>query len=157
MTRILSLITLLCLGLGASLHAAPVAMTVTNTTSVVLPARPVLSGVTWTNGITVAQGQVVKHTGLYYFAETAGVSTNTPSPSATVGLLRPVSKGKRIVATIQNLGSTDTYLSFGAPAVSGKGLKLAADATVTLEDIQTSVSAVTASGSSTLGISEVAQ
>lgn len=153
MKRIIALFTLIAVVASAT----PVSMTVTTTSVKVLPGKPVLSGVTWTNGITVAQGQVLRYQGQSYMAETAGVKSTEPVPGTTTDGLRWTTSRDRAIATIQNLGTTEVFLSFRGPAESGKGLKLVADAVMSLEDVQTAVHAITASGSTTLGITEVSK
>ncbi len=151
----LLLLPLLLLSLVPLAQSAPVSMAVSDTAVTVLPARPAGSNVVWTNGISVIQGQVISHEGSLFFAESTGTSTNTPALGSTTGRLRSIQKGQRALAVVQNLGSVDVYLSFDGPAVAAKGLKLVPGAVVTLKDISAAVSAVTASGSTSLGIQEI--
>lgn len=155
MRKLLLLPPLLLLSFVAPAQSAPVAMTVADTAVTVLPARPAGSNVAWTNGMTLVQGQVVAHEGGLFFAESAGTSTNTPVIGSTVGRLRSIQRGQRVMAVVQNLGSVDVYISFDGPAVAARGLKIGPNAVVTIEDISAAVSAVTTSGSTSLGIQEI--
>jgi len=147
---------LLALLTTATLAAAtPAAMTITTNSAVILPTRPVRTGVVWTNGIEVGNGQVLLYENNLYFAESAGTSTNTPVIGTTTARLRHMRSGERAAATVQNLGVIAAFISFDGPAVANKGLKLEPGAAVTLTDVPGAISAVTATSTTTLGMTEV--
>jgi len=141
MKRLLAALALLALPAMAS---EPLSVTVGTNSTVVLPRRNSI-GATWTAGDPVTQGQLITYAdGLTYMALAAGTLPAAPDTN-----YRRVPSGGRLIATVQNTGSTDIWVSIGSAAQLNKGLKLVTGAVLTLEDVQDRVNIISSAAGGT--------
>ena len=134
-------------------------MTITTNSVKVLPAKPILGATAWTNGIAVAQGQIIEHNNRYFMAE-AAIASATNEPVHVSGIsnnLRAVARDRRKAAILHNGDdATDVWINVGGAAAVGSGFRLPAKATATFESYQHDFYAYSA-GSVSLAITEVAE
>lgn len=132
---------LLVLAAGVAL-ATGFGMAVGTGTSVkVAPERGTVYLTPWTNGIAVAQGQLFSYQQGAYMATTA-MASSTTAPSADSSFRALRSNKPRDVLVLCNTGSSDLWLGIGAPAAVNKGIKLLAETTIVISDINAAVFAV---------------
>ena len=124
-----------------ALAEAPISMTVTTNSVKILPMRGMTHATLWTNGIAVAQGNLVENGRRIYMAETNVVAAAVEPThySGVANGLRYIPMSFRSLATIQNLSGDPLFLSFDAPAEVNKGLSLSEGGYVTITDVQAAI------------------
>ena len=132
-------------------------MLISNTSVKVLPRRGVMSAITWTNGITLVQGQLVTYQNRYYMAEVSGVSSTTPTHmSGVTANLRFVPSTLRQACIIHNGSDNSTaWIDVDSYAAEYKGFRLPPNATASFEGYQNAFHAIAPSGDLYLSITEV--
>ena len=118
--------------------AAPVGMTVHTSSVKLLPRRGIQSATTWTNGIALSQGQMVKNDGYYYMAEaTIASATNEPTHLyGTTNDLRFVPSTLRKACVVQNQSTNNVYLNLDTDAEASKGMLLYPKVALTFQGYQ---------------------
>lgn len=123
---------------------APIGMTISTTSVKIMPRRGTRGATAWTNGIALAQGQMVKNDSLFYMAEaTIASATNEPLHSyGSTNDLRYVPSVQRKYCLIQNNSTNDMWINVNSPAELNKGTKLEPGVIMTFEDLQDSIHAL---------------
>lgn len=135
--RYLSL--LLCLFALPAFGQVASSFTVGTNSTVVLPTRGTYTAQSWSTNLTAVQGQLFEHeSGVRYMA----LAATNALPAVPSAEFRVVPKAKRVYGSVQNVGAIDVWLSFSEPAVVNTGLRLQPGESVSLKDVQVSVSAV---------------
>jgi hypothetical protein len=123
-----------------------------------LPARGIGAATQWTNGIALAQGQIVENNGYFYMAEILiASSVNEPvHMSGVANNLRFFNHNARKAVMFQN---TDTAISvwfnLDKAAVSGEGIKLEPLQTITFMGFQSAFFAIAESGTPTISYIDI--
>lgn len=101
----------------------------------------------WVSGSSVPQGQVLKHNGQFFMAETAETNSVT-APPGNANMRKLYGNPKREALVICNAGTTTAWLNVGAHAVTNRGIMLVAGAVASFSDINEAVYAVSAANPS---------
>ena len=138
-TTFLSALLVLAAGVAS---ATGFGMAVGTGTSVkVAPERGTVYLTPWTNGTAVAQGQLFSYQQGAYLA-TTGMTSSVTAPSADINFRVLRSNKPRNVLVLCNTGSSALWLGIGAPAAVNTGIKLLAETTIAISDINAAVFAV---------------
>lgn len=149
------LIALVLSVLSLTVGAAEFGVTVNTSSVKVAPERGVFDATLWTNGMAVAQGQLVRYHKAFYMAETAIVSsTNTPYPGGSeFRALENDSLRESLV--LCNASDNTIWLNIGGPARLNAGVRLSPGWSIVLDDIQASVFAISSTASLLTGVDVV--
>jgi hypothetical protein len=150
------LVALFLLACATAFAAPEFGVTVGTSSTKIAPERGTMYAVNWTNGIAVAQGQILSVGNAFYMAET-GMVTSATAPAADANYRALGSNLNRASLVLCNTSANVVWLNIGGPAALNKGIRLPAYWSIVLDEIQAPVFAISTASSLVTGVDVVKQ